>query len=92
VFFTSSATSGHLKALVEAIPSRDTFIVIDGYHGFMACPTDLSEIAGRAFYLSGGSLPKFTCTAITAATALASGSGFARMRRTSIRHWRESGA
>jgi selenocysteine lyase/cysteine desulfurase len=54
VFFTSSATSGHLKALVEAIPSRDTFIVIDGYHGFMARPTDLSEIAGRAFYLAGG--------------------------------------
>jgi selenocysteine lyase/cysteine desulfurase len=54
VFFTSSATSGNLKALVEAVPSRESFIVIDGYHGFMARPTDLSEIAGRAFYLAGG--------------------------------------
>jgi selenocysteine lyase/cysteine desulfurase len=54
VFFTSSATSGNLKALVEAVPSRDTFIVIDGYHGFLARPTDLSEIAGRVFYLAGG--------------------------------------
>ena len=54
VFFTSSATSGDLRALVEAVPSRDTFIVIDGYHGFMARPTDLSEIADRAFYLAGG--------------------------------------
>jgi kynureninase len=54
VFFTSSATCGSLKKLVEAIPSRDTFIVIDGYHGFMARPTDLSEISDRAFYLAGG--------------------------------------
>ncbi len=31
-----------------------TLVVIDGYHGFMAVPTDLSAIAGRAFYLAGG--------------------------------------
>jgi kynureninase len=54
VFFTSSATLGDLKALVDAVPSRDTFVVIDGYHGFMARPTDLSDIASRAFYLAGG--------------------------------------
>jgi len=54
VFFTSSATSGNLRTLVEAVPSQDTFIVIDGYHGFMARPTDLSAIAGRIFYLAGG--------------------------------------
>jgi selenocysteine lyase/cysteine desulfurase len=29
-------------------------VVIDGYHGFMAVPTDLSRIASRAFYLAGG--------------------------------------
>src|SRR6185295_14885913 len=29
-------------------------VVIDGYHGFMAVPTDLSAVAGRAFYLAGG--------------------------------------
>jgi selenocysteine lyase/cysteine desulfurase len=40
--------------LVEAVPSPDTFVVIDGYHGFMARPTDLSAVAGRLFYLAGG--------------------------------------
>jgi kynureninase len=54
VFFTSSATSGNLKTLVEAVASPDTFVVIDGYHGFMARPTDLSAVAGRLFYLAGG--------------------------------------
>lgn len=54
VFFTSSATCGSLQDLVEAVPSRDTFIAIDGYHGFMARPTDLSTMSDRAFYLAGG--------------------------------------
>ena len=30
------------------------WVVIDGYHGFMALPTDLSGIAERAFYIAGG--------------------------------------
>ena len=30
------------------------WVVIDGYHGFMALETDLSAIADRVFYLSGG--------------------------------------
>ncbi len=30
------------------------WVVIDGYHGFMAIPTDLSPFADRIFYLSGG--------------------------------------
>jgi selenocysteine lyase/cysteine desulfurase len=54
VFFNSAATSGDLAALVAAVPDNDTLIVIDGYHGFMALPTDLSGIARRAFYLAGG--------------------------------------
>ena len=29
-------------------------MVIDGYHGFMATPTDLSGIHDRVFYLAGG--------------------------------------
>jgi selenocysteine lyase/cysteine desulfurase len=32
----------------------DGMIAIDGYHGFMARPTDLSHLAGRAFYMAGG--------------------------------------
>jgi selenocysteine lyase/cysteine desulfurase len=54
VFYTSGATSGRLEALVAAVPDAETFVVIDGYHGFMARPTDLSKMAGRIFYLAGG--------------------------------------
>jgi selenocysteine lyase/cysteine desulfurase len=54
VFFDSSFRVRDLNAIVAAVPDRETFIVIDGYHGFMAVPTDLSAIAQRAFYLAGG--------------------------------------
>ena len=37
-----------------ALGAGGTVVAIDGYHGFMAVPTDLSRIAGRAFYLAGG--------------------------------------
>jgi kynureninase len=53
VFFTSGATCGDLEALAAAVP-RETLLAIDGYHGFLARPTDLSRLADRAFYLSGG--------------------------------------
>jgi selenocysteine lyase/cysteine desulfurase len=54
VFFNSGASAGDLDALVASVASSDTLVVIDGYHGFMALPTDLSRIAARAFYLAGG--------------------------------------
>jgi selenocysteine lyase/cysteine desulfurase len=54
VFFNSGATAGDLAALVAAVPNHDTLIVIDGYHGFMALPTEFSRLAQRAFYLAGG--------------------------------------
>jgi kynureninase len=54
VFFTSSATSGPIEDLAAAVPDSETFVVIDGYHGFMARPTDLSKVAGRVFYMAGG--------------------------------------
>jgi len=54
VFFNSGATAGDLAALATALLSADTLLVIDGYHGFMALPTDLAPIADRAFYLAGG--------------------------------------
>jgi kynureninase len=54
VFFNSGATAGDLAALAASMPSDDTLLVIDGYHSFMALPTDLSSIADRAFYLAGG--------------------------------------
>jgi kynureninase len=54
VFFTSGATSGDIESLVAAVPDSETFIVIDGYHGYIARPTDLSKVAARAFYMAGG--------------------------------------
>jgi hypothetical protein len=47
VFFTSGATCGDIESLVAAVPDGETFVVIDGYHGYMARPTDLSKVAAR---------------------------------------------
>jgi selenocysteine lyase/cysteine desulfurase len=54
VFFNSAAICGALDDIVAAVPEGDTLVVIDGYHGFMALPTDLAASASRAFYLAGG--------------------------------------
>ncbi|MBI3676019.1 MAG: aminotransferase class V-fold PLP-dependent enzyme [Proteobacteria bacterium] len=54
VFFDSGFAVGNLKNIVSAVRERETFVVIDGYHGFMAVPTDIGDIADRAFYLAGG--------------------------------------
>jgi kynureninase len=52
VFF-NSGFAADVRKLVEAARSN-AMVVIDGYHGFMARPTDLSAIADRAFYIAGG--------------------------------------
>jgi selenocysteine lyase/cysteine desulfurase len=54
VFFNSAATSGPLADIVRAVGDAGALVVIDGYHGFMALPTDFAGSAGRAFYLAGG--------------------------------------
>lgn len=54
VFFDSGYAVPDLAAIVAAVPAADTFIVIDGYHGFLTLPTDLAPIEDRAFYLAGG--------------------------------------
>ncbi len=54
VFFDSGYAVDDIEALVAAVPDADTLVVIDGYHGFLARPTDLGAIADRAVYLSGG--------------------------------------
>ena len=54
VFYNSGATCGDIAALTEAIASQEALVVVDGYHGFMALPTDLQQIAARVFYLAGG--------------------------------------
>lgn len=53
VHFDSGYVTPDLHHVVEAFPEPAT-VVIDGYHGFMALPTDLSPFAHRAFYLAGG--------------------------------------
>ena len=54
VLFDSGYVVADLVALVDAVPDDDTFVVVDGYHGYLALPTDLAAIEGRAFYLAGG--------------------------------------
>ncbi len=54
VFFNSGFALTDLEGLVDAVLAPDRLVVIDGYHGFMARPTDLSRIAARAFYIAGG--------------------------------------
>ncbi len=54
VFFDSGFVVPHLDQIVSSAPENRTFIVIDGYHGFMALPTNLGAIQDRVFYLAGG--------------------------------------
>lgn len=54
VFFNSGYAVPDLAALVAAVPDDATWVVIDGYHGFMAVPTDLGPVEKRAFYTGGG--------------------------------------
>ncbi|HEV7687557.1 MAG TPA: aminotransferase, partial [Acidimicrobiia bacterium] len=54
VFFNSGYVVPDLGVLVAAVPDPEALVVIDGYHGFMALPTDLAAVEERAFYLAGG--------------------------------------
>ncbi len=54
VFYNSGLRVQNLDALVARVPDTDSVIFIDGYHGYMAVPTDLSKIAARVFYAAGG--------------------------------------
>jgi selenocysteine lyase/cysteine desulfurase len=54
VQFNSGFAISDLPALVDAVSAPGRLVVIDGYHGFLARPTDLSAIADKAFYLAGG--------------------------------------
>ena len=53
VFFNSGMAVRNLNKIVESVKETNTMIVIDGYHGFMALPTDLSVIEDRIFYIGG---------------------------------------
>ena len=53
VFYDSAYAIPDLAGLVDALP-LDPVVVIDGYHGFMAIPTDIGPIGHRVFYTAGG--------------------------------------
>jgi kynureninase len=53
VHFNSGYVTPDLPELVTQFPQEAT-VVIDGYHGFLAIPTDLGAVADRAFYTAGG--------------------------------------
>jgi kynureninase len=53
VFYDSGYVVPDLAGIVDAVPSDDTLVVIDGYHGFNAIPVELRAVAARAFYMAG---------------------------------------
>ena len=54
VFFDSGFVVPELEKVVSSVPDNKAFFVVDGYHGFMAMPTNLGAIQDRVFYLAGG--------------------------------------
>lgn len=53
IFYDSGHESTWRRLATYARP-EGPWVVIDGYHGFMAVPTDLGEVADRIFYIAGG--------------------------------------
>ncbi|PKP93657.1 MAG: class V aminotransferase [Alphaproteobacteria bacterium HGW-Alphaproteobacteria-16] len=54
VMFGTGAIFGALHDLAALARPDGPWVVVDGYHGFMAMESDLSAVADRIFYLSGG--------------------------------------
>jgi selenocysteine lyase/cysteine desulfurase len=54
VMFGSGRVFGMLHELAALARPEGPWVVIDGYHAFMAINVDLSRIADRVFYLAGG--------------------------------------
>jgi selenocysteine lyase/cysteine desulfurase len=54
VMFGSGLVIQRLADLAALARPQGPWLVIDGYHGFMAVETDLRPLADRAFYLAGG--------------------------------------
>ncbi|WP_106640573.1 aminotransferase class V-fold PLP-dependent enzyme [Allosphingosinicella vermicomposti] len=54
VFFGSGHVLTNLEPFAALARPEGPWVVVDGYHGFMAVETDLAPAADRIFYLAGG--------------------------------------
>ncbi|HYF23115.1 MAG TPA: class V aminotransferase [Caulobacteraceae bacterium] len=54
VFFQTGRVFHRALELAEMARPEGPWVVLDGYHAFMAFPLDLSAVADRVFYLGGG--------------------------------------
>ncbi|CAN5227227.1 aminotransferase class V-fold PLP-dependent enzyme [soil metagenome] len=54
VFFKTGQAFDRIADLAAVAKPEGPWVVVDGYHGFMATPTDLSAVADRIFYVAGG--------------------------------------
>lgn len=54
VFFKTGFVFDRVRELADLAKPEGPWVVVDGYHGFRAVPTDLSAVADRVFYLAGG--------------------------------------
>ena len=54
VFYDSGFVVPKLDRIVSAVSEQRAFVVIDGYHSFMAKPVNIGSIQDRVFFLGGG--------------------------------------
>lgn len=54
VFFDTGYVVPAVDRIVASVSEERAFVVIDGYHSFMARPVNLSTIQDRAFFIAGG--------------------------------------
>ena len=54
VFFRTGGLFDRIEDLAALARPEGPWVMVDGYHGFMATPTDLSGVADRIFYVAGG--------------------------------------
>jgi selenocysteine lyase/cysteine desulfurase len=54
VFFRSGRVFEKALELAKLSKPEGPWVVLDGYHGFLAIPTDLKRVADRVFYIAGG--------------------------------------
>lgn len=53
VFYNSGIVAPEPQLWLDAVVADDTVVVVDGYHGFCALPTNWQPYAERIFYLGG---------------------------------------